>query len=189
MHFFLLGPTGRTRSHFVPDLLSRDHTAVALVRTAGSLTPRSGLIVVTGSPLFQDGIRGVLFAASPLTPSVAIVILDTARKLDSLFAAQPSPPRFLADSCAKVCEVLELVGTRRVVVMSTPDLGDSWDELPGLSKAFMDWSNYLWHCQNASISRNSSGTCIKEGLKWEMWIARYGFDLHFRRNFSASTDF
>ena len=56
-HFLLLGASGRTGQHVVSELLSQDHTAVALVRHSSSLTPRSGLIVVTGSPLSKSDIR------------------------------------------------------------------------------------------------------------------------------------
>ncbi|KAJ9653459.1 hypothetical protein H2198_007355 [Neophaeococcomyces mojaviensis] len=151
MHFLLLGATGRTGKHVASELLSQGHTAVALVRTAGSLTPRSGLTVVTGSPLSKDDIRSALSAASPLRPSAAIITLNTVRKSDSPFAAQLSPPRFLADSCANVCEVLEQAGIHRVVVMSTAGVGDSWGKLPWLSKAFMGWTNIKYALEDHGL--------------------------------------
>ncbi|MCJ1237788.1 hypothetical protein MMC14_005775 [Varicellaria rhodocarpa] len=63
------------------------HTAVALVRTSGSLTPRPGITIVTGSPLSKSDIRGALLAAPPLSSSAAIITLNTVRKSDSPFAA------------------------------------------------------------------------------------------------------
>lgn len=130
MHFLLLGATGRTGNHVVSELLSQGHTAVALVRTSGSLTPCPGLTVITGSPLSNSDIKSALCAAPSLTPSAAIVTFNTVRKSDSLFAPQLSPPRFLADSCSNVCEVLEHAGIHRIVVMSTAGVGDSWANLP-----------------------------------------------------------
>ena len=141
MHFLLLGATGRTGQHVVSELLSKGHTAVALVRTTGNITPRSGLTIVIGSPLSKSDIRNALMAAPPLSPSAAIITLNTVRKSDSPFAAQVSPPRFLADSCANVCEVMEHAGFNRVVVMSTAGVGDSWTNLPWLSKIFLTWTN------------------------------------------------
>ncbi|OAA56180.1 NAD-dependent epimerase/dehydratase [Niveomyces insectorum RCEF 264] len=141
MHFLLLGATGRTGKHVVSELLSQGHTAVALVRTAGSLSPRPGLTLVTGTPLSKSDIKAALYAAPSLKPTAAIVTLNTVRKSDSPFAPQLSPPRFLADSCANACEVLEEAGIRRIVVMSTAGAGDSWADLPWLSKAFMGWTN------------------------------------------------
>ncbi len=99
--------------------------------------PRPGLTIVTGSPLSKSDIRSALLAAPHLSPSAAIITLNTVRKSDSPFAAQISPPRFLADSCANACDVLEHAGVRRVIVMSTAGAGDSWGSLPWMSKAFM----------------------------------------------------
>lgn len=151
MHFLLLGGTGRTGTHVVSELLSQSHTAVALVRTSGSLAPRPGLTVVTGSPLSKDDIRKALTAAPGLSPSAAIITLNTVRKSDSPFAAPLSPPRLLADSCANACEVLEQAGIRRIVVMSTAGVGDSWAQLPWLSKAFMGWTNIKYALEDHNI--------------------------------------
>jgi len=151
MHFLLLGASGRTGQHVVSELLSQGHTAVALVRTSGSLTPRPGLTIVTGSPLSKSDIRSALLAAPPLSPSATIITLNTVRKSDSPFAAQISPPRFLADSCANVCEVLEHAGFYRVVVMSTAGVGDSWGNLPWLSKAFLRWTNVKYALEDHGL--------------------------------------
>jgi nucleoside-diphosphate-sugar epimerase len=151
MHFLLLGASGRTGQHVVSELLSQGHTAVALVRTSSSLTPRPGLAVVTGSPLSKPDIRSALLAAPSLSPSAAIITLNTVRKSDSPFAAQLSPPRFLADSCANVCEVLEHAGIFRIVVMSTAGVGDSWGNLPWLSKAFLGWTNVKYALEDHGL--------------------------------------
>lgn len=151
MHFLLLGANGRTGQHVVSELLSQGHTAVALVRTSDSLSPRSGLTVVIGSPLSKPDIRSAFLAASPPSPSAAIITLNTVRKSDSPFAAQVSPPRFLADSCANVCEVLELAGISRIVVMSTAGVGDSWSNLPWLSKALLGWTNVKYALEDHSL--------------------------------------
>lgn len=151
MHFLLLGATGRTGKHVVSELLSQGHTAVTLVRTPGSLPPRPGLTVVTGSPLSKPDIKSALFATPSLVPSAAIVTLNAARKSDSPFAAQVSPPRFLADSCANACEVLEEAGIRRIVFMSTAGAGDSWANVPWLAKAFMGWTNIKYALEDHDL--------------------------------------
>ncbi|KAF2492475.1 NAD(P)-binding protein [Lophium mytilinum] len=151
MHLLLLGASGRTGQHVVSELLSQGHTAVALVRTSGSLAPRPGLTIVIGSPLSKSDIRSTLLAAPSLSPSAAIITLNTVRKSDSPFAAQLSPPRFMADSCANVCEVLEHAGVFRVVVMSTAGVGDSWGNLPWLSKAFLGWTNVKYALEDHGL--------------------------------------
>ncbi|KAF2668871.1 NAD(P)-binding protein [Microthyrium microscopicum] len=153
MHFFLLGASGRTGQHVVSQLLSQGHTATALVRTSSSLAPRAGLTIVTGSPLSNSDIQSAL-DASPSSPSATIFTLNTVRKSDSPFAAQVSPPRFLADSCATVCGVLEQAGLKRIVVMSTAGVGDSWGQLPLLSKGFMRLTNIKYALQDHGILDN-----------------------------------
>lgn len=151
MHFLLLGATGRTGQHVVSELLAQGHTAVALVRTSSSLASRPGLTVVTGSPLSKSDIKSALSAAPFLPLSAAIITLNTVRKSESPFAPQVSPPRFLADSCANVCEVLEHAGIYRIVVMSTAGVGDSWANLPWLSKAFMGWTNIKYALEDHGL--------------------------------------
>lgn len=151
MHFLLLGASGRTGQHVVSELLSQGHTGVALVRTSTRITPRPGLTIVTGSPLPKPDLQSALLAAPSLSPSAAIVTLNTVRKSDSPFAAQVSPPRFLADLCANLCEVLENAGINRVVVMSTAGVGDSWGNLPWLSKAFLGWTNVKYALEDHSL--------------------------------------
>lgn len=152
MHFLLLGATGRTGKHVVSELLSQGHTAVALVRTSSSLPPRPGLTVVTGSPLSQSDITAALTAAPARTPpSAAIVTLNAVRTSDSPFAAQLSPPRFLADACARACEALERAGIRRIVFMSTAGVGDSWANLPWVSRAFMGWTNVKYALEDHGL--------------------------------------
>ena len=140
MHFLVLGATGRTGLHVVSELLLQGHTVVALVRAPDKLSPRPGLTVVAGSPLSPSDLCNVVSPA----PDATIVTLNTLRASDSPFAAQISPPRFLADSCAKACEALESAGARRIVVMSTAGVGDSWETLPWMSKAFMRWTNVTY---------------------------------------------
>lgn len=150
MHFLLFGASGRTGQHVVSEVLSQGHTAVALVRSSPSLTSRSGLTIVIGSPLSKSDIRKAVSAVSQL-PSAAIITLNTVRKSDSPFAAQLSPPRLLADSCANICEVLEEASIYRVVVMSTAGVGDSWKNLPWLSKVFLSWTNVKYALQDHKL--------------------------------------
>ncbi|KAJ6783814.1 hypothetical protein PWT90_06120 [Aphanocladium album] len=165
MHFLLLGASGRTGQKVVSELLSQGHTAVALVRSEKSLATRSGLTIVTGSPLSKVDIRRALSAAPGLTPSAAIFTLNTVRKSDSPFAAQLTPPRFLADSCANACEILEQAGISRIIVMSTAGAGDSWGQLPLLSKAFLAWTNVKYALKDHNILDEE---IRKTGMDWTL---------------------
>ena len=151
MHFILFGASGRTGQHVVSELLSQGHTAVALIRKTSSLSARPGLTITTGSPLSKSDVKKALTAAQGLTPTAAIFTLNTVRKSDSPFAAQVSPPRFLADSSANICAVLEEAGIRRIVVLSTAGVGDSWANLPMASKAFMGLTNVKYALRDHEI--------------------------------------
>ncbi|KAF5627426.1 hypothetical protein F52700_8351 [Fusarium sp. NRRL 52700] len=151
MHFLLLGATGRTGKYVVSQLLSQNHTAVALVRGTSNVASQPGLTVVTGSPLSKDDIRRALIATPGLVPSAAIMTLNTVRKSDNPFAAQVSPPRFLADSCANACQVLKEAGIKRIVVMSTAGVGDSWDKLSWVGRAVMKWTNIKYALEDHNI--------------------------------------
>jgi hypothetical protein len=100
-----------------------------------------------------------------MTPSAAIMTLNTVRKSDSPFEPQVSPPRFLADSCANLCEVLENAGIYRIVVMSTAGVGDSWTNLPWLSRAIMGWTNIKYALEDHSF------------LDKEIWLTKMNWTL------------
>lgn len=151
MHFLLLGATGRTGRYVLSQLLSQGHTAVALVRNPASLSAQPGLTVVTGSPLSRDDIKAAVTTSSTQTISGAIVTLNTVRKTESPFAAPLGPPRLLADSSANVCAVLTEVGVKRIVIMSTAGVGDSWQNLPMLSRAFMGWTNVKYALEDHAL--------------------------------------
>ncbi|UNI25012.1 hypothetical protein JDV02_010720 [Purpureocillium takamizusanense] len=151
MHILLLGATGRTGKHVVSQLLSQGHTIVALVRAESKLVPQPGLTIVTGTPLSKPNIRRAVHATPGLVPSAAIITLNTVRASDSPFAAQLSPPRFLADSTANACAVLREAGVARVVVMSTVGAGDSWAKLPWLNKAFLGWTNIRYALEDHNL--------------------------------------
>jgi putative NADH-flavin reductase len=155
MHFLLLGASGRTGKHVVAELLSQGHTVIALVRASSSLRPQPGLTIITGSLLSKSDIRSAL-RVSPSLPSATIITLNTVRENDSPFSAQVSPPRFLADSCATICQVLGEAGLHRIVVMSTAGVGDSWSNLPLLSKAFMKWTNIKYALEDHSLLDNEN---------------------------------
>jgi len=161
MHFLLLGATGRTGKHVLSELLSQNHTATALVRT-NTLTPHPSLITIIGSPLSKDDIRK---AIATKHPTAAIFTLNTPRKSDSPFAAQVGTPRFLTDSCANLCEVLSRAGVTRIVVMSTAGVGDSWGNLPLLSRAFMGLTNIKYALEDHILLDKE---IRKTGMEWSL---------------------
>ncbi|KAL1896064.1 hypothetical protein Sste5346_004803 [Sporothrix stenoceras] len=140
MHFLLLGATGRTGLLVVAELLAQGHTAVALVRNLDKLPAQKGLTVIKGSPLAKADVEKAI-TATPTKIDACIFTLNTLRASDSPFAAQVTPPRFLADAAQVAADALLAHGISRLVITSTAGAGDSWPGLPWVSRAFMGWTN------------------------------------------------
>jgi uncharacterized protein YbjT (DUF2867 family) len=151
MHFLLLGATGRTGQHVSAELLRRGHTVVALVRSPSNVEARPGLTIITGTPLSKTDIERALAAVPGLKAFGAIMTLNTTRRSERSLALQSSPRRFLADSCANTCEVLEEAGIRRVVVMSMAGAGESWNNLPMLTRAFIKLSKLRYALKDHDV--------------------------------------
>ncbi|CAK7242377.1 MAG: hypothetical protein STHCBS139747_003866 [Sporothrix thermara] len=153
MHFLLIGATGRTGKHVVSELLAQGHTAVALVRNTAALAGRKGLTVVQGSPLVMaDVVKALDASPAPLAVEAAIITLNANRVSDNPFSAQLAPPRFLADSCQTVCDALRTThNIRRVVLMSTVGVSDSWKGVPALTRAFMRWTNIKYAIEDHNL--------------------------------------
>lgn len=151
MHFLLFGATGRTGQHVLSHALASGHTVTALVRDSSKLTAHSGLTTVIGTPLEKDDILKAYSATPSNPPTAAIITLNTVRESDSPFAAQVSPPRFLADSCASICEVLQQHGCRRIIIMSTAGVGDSWNNLSWLGRGFMGLTNVKYALKDHNL--------------------------------------
>jgi nucleoside-diphosphate-sugar epimerase len=151
MHFLLLGGSGRTGKLVIGEILSRGNTVTALVRNTASLEPRKGLIVVQGTPLDIDDVDKAFKASTPVVPDAGIMTIASVRESDSPFAKQVSPPRLLADSSKNLVEVLKKNNVKRVVIMSTMGVGDSWASLPILSKLVMGYSNIKYTLEDHNL--------------------------------------
>lgn len=140
MHFLVLGATGRTGQLVVTQLLSQGHSVVALVRYPDRLSARKGLTVVKGSTLLRTDVDKAI-TATPTPVDACIFTLGTVRASESPFAAQVTPPRFLADSAAVAGDALLAHNVSRLVIMSTAGTADSWRGLPLMVRAFFSWTN------------------------------------------------
>ena len=92
MQFLVLGGSGRTGQLIVQEAIAKGHNVTALVRSPSSLTARSGLTIVQGTPMKRDDITKA-FEASATPPDAALVALSLKRGSDSPFAAiSPDAP-------------------------------------------------------------------------------------------------
>lgn len=134
----ILGATGRTGKHAIPFALEKGYEVVALVRNPAKIRIKSkGLTVITGLPTDINDVRkamkgcdAVLSLLSPLTRGEAISF----RKID--------PPNILEKSMATVLQVMEELGTERILILSAVGAGNSWKYAPWYVKLLIRMTNF-----------------------------------------------
>jgi len=134
----ILGATGRTGKHAIAFALEKGYRVVALVRNPDKISVRSdGLTIIKGLPTNIDDVRkamkdcdSVLSLLSPLTRGEAISF----RKID--------PPRILEKSIANVLRAMNEYGIKRVLILSSVGVGDSWKYAPWYVKLLIKLTNF-----------------------------------------------
>ncbi|EHQ29472.1 NAD(P)-dependent oxidoreductase [Mucilaginibacter paludis] len=134
----ILGATGRTGKHAIPFALAKGYQVVALVRDPAKIGVTSDdLTIVTGLPTNADDIRGamkgcdaVLSLLSPLTRGEAISF----RKINA--------PRVLERSMINVLQVMNEYGVKRILILSSVGVGDSWKYAPWYVKLLVKLTNF-----------------------------------------------
>jgi uncharacterized protein YbjT (DUF2867 family) len=134
----ILGATGRTGKHTIPFALAHGYQVVALVRNPAKINVTSdNLIVITGLPTNIDDIRNamkgcdaVLSLLSPLTRGEAISF----RKIKA--------PHVLERSMLNVLQVMNECGVKRILILSSVGVGDSWQYTPWYVKLLIRLTNF-----------------------------------------------
>ena len=134
----ILGATGRTARYAIPLALAKGYQVVALVRNPVKISIKSDqLTVITGLPTNIGDVRkamkgcdAVLSLLSPLTRGAAISI----RKID--------PPRVLEKSINNVIKVMEEQKIKRLLILSSVGVGDSWKYAPWYVKLLVRLTNF-----------------------------------------------
>lgn len=129
MRILILGGNGRTGELVISEAIHRGHTVTALVRKPKSLTKRSGLVVITGTPLSKLDMEAA-FSSDPCGPPQAIIVtLNASRASDSPFAKPVAPPFMMRDAVRNASRVMKNYGVRRIVIMSAFGAGNSFAQV------------------------------------------------------------
>ncbi|WP_316740687.1 NAD(P)-dependent oxidoreductase [Pedobacter antarcticus] len=134
----ILGATGRTGKHAINFALAKGYQVVALVRNPAKISVQSDdLNIVTGLPTNIDDVRSamnecdsVLSLLSPLTRGEAISF----RKINA--------PRILEKSITNVLQVMNEYGVKRILILSSVGVGDSWKYAPWYVKLLVKLTNF-----------------------------------------------
>jgi hypothetical protein len=147
----MIGGSGRTGKLVINELVQRGHTVTALVRNATSLDARSGLKVVTGTPMEISDISKAIRAVDGELPSAVIVTLNAPRESDSPFAKPLAPPRFMADCNANVVSVMKEFAIPKLVVMQAFGVGESWTNMHCALRLLMSKSNMSYQYEDHNL--------------------------------------
>lgn len=134
----ILGATGRTGKHAIPMALEKGYEVVALVRNPAKIVVKHDrLTIVEGLPTNIDDIRkamegcdAVLSLLSPLTRGEAISF----RKINA--------PRILEKSMINVVRVMNEYGVKRILILSSVGVGNSWKYTPWYVKVLVRLTNF-----------------------------------------------
>ncbi|WP_183575622.1 NAD(P)-dependent oxidoreductase [Mucilaginibacter sp. X5P1] len=134
----ILGATGRTGKHAIPFALAQGYQVVALVRNPAKIIAKSdSLTLIIGLPTNIDDVRRamkgcdtVLSLLSPLTRGEAISF----RKINA--------PRILEKSMTNVLQVMNEYRVKRILILSSVGVGDSWKYAPWYVKLLVKLTNF-----------------------------------------------
>jgi len=134
----ILGATGRTGKHAINFALAKGYQVLALVRNPAKISVKSeDLTIVTGLPTDIDDVRkamegcdAVLSLLSPLTRGEAISF----RKINA--------PRILEKSITNVLQAMNEYGVKRILILSSVGVGDSWKYAPWYVKLLVKLTNF-----------------------------------------------
>jgi uncharacterized protein YbjT (DUF2867 family) len=154
----VFGGNGRTGKHAIDYALSPSKAleVVALVRDPKKLEARPGLTVLQGTPEHlsdvQRAIQGCEAVLSFLSP----------RSSDNPFTRDVAP-NLLTMAATNAATAMKANDLRRIVVLSAWGVGDSWRELPGVAKWFIERSNLK---QIYADHANAEALLDAAGLDW-----------------------
>ena len=127
----LLGATGRTGSLALEYALSQGLEVTVLVRNPAAITVRSDkLEVIEGSPLLADDVKNALVGCDAVVSA-----LNNNRTSDNPWAKRLSPSLFMTHSIRTCLAAMKEQGMRRIVVLSSVGVNDSFDD----AVFFMRW--------------------------------------------------
>jgi uncharacterized protein YbjT (DUF2867 family) len=130
----ILGATGRTGKLAVDYALSKpDLEVTVLVRDKSQVAPRDNLRIVEGTPMQRADVERAIEGCYAV-----VSFLNNQRTSDSPWAKQKSPTNLMAASIANCVSVMKVRDIRRIVVLSSAGVGDSFRYSPWLFRMMIE---------------------------------------------------
>jgi uncharacterized protein YbjT (DUF2867 family) len=156
MHILILGATGRTGRHLIPEALAKGHNITCLVRKAlKTEVDFEKVNVIMGSPAIPGDLEKAITGCDAV-----ISVLNISRTSDFPWAKLRTPEFFLSDTMKRLVQLTERFDIKRVVVCSAWGAAETKSDLPGLLQWLIDKSNigfaYRDHERQEAVLRQSN---------------------------------
>ncbi|MEO8084173.1 MAG: NAD(P)-binding oxidoreductase [Ardenticatenales bacterium] len=128
MHIALFGATGGTGQQIAVQARAAGHSVTALVRDPSRLEPVERGAASTGAAM-------TIVAGDVLDPgAVAQIVAGVDAVLVALGTTKRNPPDIVSSGTAVIIDAMKAAGIKRLIVVSSLGVGDSWNEVPWLFK-------------------------------------------------------
>jgi putative NADH-flavin reductase len=155
----MLGATGRTGSLALEYALAQGLEVTALVRRPAAVTVQSDrLSVVEGSPLNAADVKTALAGCDAVVSA-----LNNNRTSDNPWAKRLSPSLFMTQSIRNCLTAMNEQGVRRIVVLSSVGVNESFDDAVFLMRWLIRNSNLQYTFQDHDAQESE---LRRSGLEW-----------------------
>lgn len=147
MNLLVLGATGNIGRQLVDMALERGHRVTAIVRSTAGVRERDGLEVIQGDVLNPTVLRDAFSGMDAVISCLGIRKKDPTDPWSQLL----SPEDFTASCASITVEAMKIHGLKRLVVISSAGVGDSWETVDSeirdvvkssnVAKIFLDLNN------------------------------------------------
>jgi uncharacterized protein YbjT (DUF2867 family) len=154
MKILLLGATGRTGIQIIEEALKKGYMISAIARNPEKLKDYK-IEITQGTPYDFETVEKAIKDCDAV-----INTLNVSRKSDNPWAPLAAPKDMISKSASNAIKVMEKVGIKRFVALSTIGAGRSWKKTPKILKIIVSISNlkhaFLDHGRQEAILENSS---------------------------------
>ena len=136
-NILILGASGRTGKFMLEAALEKGYNVTALVRNLDSISINDKkLNLIKGTPYNLEDINKVMSGNEAV-----VVVLNNPRKSDSLFAKPLGEKDIIAKSVSNCIKAMKVNNIKRIVVMSSYGVGDSFEMNHWLTRFLIRYSN------------------------------------------------
>ena len=155
----LLGATGRTGSLALEYALAQGLEVTALVRRPEAIDVQSDrLTLIKGSPQNTDDVRVAIAGCDAVVSA-----LNNNRTSDNPWAKRVSPSLFMTQSIRNCLAVMKELGMRRIVVLSSVGVNDSFDDAVFVMRWLIRNSNLQYTFQDHDAQESE---LRRSGMDW-----------------------